>query len=127
MNRFDETAQAEQKEALRALMRMVGANIQSCRENCGYTQSELAERAEISITFLSNLERGKKLMSIPVLLKLASALGVSTDQLLYENDAPQKDPLCNIIALLRDKPDSFIAYAEKLLCLSAEEFSSRVK
>lgn len=105
------------------LMMLIGQNLYKCREAKGLTQDEIASSVGISIPFLSNLERGNKIMSLPVLLKLADALEVSTDQLLYGNQDEHKDRLCNIIALLRDKPDSFIEYTEKYLRLRIEELN----
>lgn len=52
------------------------------RTDRGLTQRQLAESAAISVTFLSELENGKRNVSADVLLRVAEALGASPDYLL---------------------------------------------
>ena len=101
------------------LMRIIALNLQRYRNDQNLTQEEVAEAAGISTAFLANMERGCKIMSVPVLRNLADALGVSTDALLYEESA---EKLSAINALLRDKPDTFIRTVEKLIRLAIDEF-----
>lgn len=82
------------------------------------TQEELAEKAGLSTPFLANLERGTKGMSIFSLRELSSALGISTDCLLFEDNA--NGHIKNIEMLLRDKPERIIVAAEKLVRLLVE-------
>lgn len=102
------------------LMQLIAQNLRKCRDERDLTQEEVAEKAGISIAFLANIERGCKIMSVPVLRNLADSLGVSTDYLLYEDS---DDKLNNIIALLRDQPESFIIQLERVIRLLIEEFS----
>ena len=102
------------------LMRIIALNLQKHRNDQNLTQEEVAEAAGISTAFLANMERGCKIMSVPVLRSLADALGVSTDDLLYESHS---DRLSSITALLRDKPDDFVHSVEKLVRLAIDEFS----
>lgn len=73
---------------------MIGKNIQEIRKKRGYTLSELAERAHISKSYLSNIERSlNQNPSIHVLEKVASVLGVDLktllkDDLNYEQSPP---------------------------------------
>jgi transcriptional regulator with XRE-family HTH domain len=46
-----------------------------------WTQEELAERAQISVSFLSMIERGERVAHVETLAALASALGVSLGEL----------------------------------------------
>lgn len=101
------------------LMQIIALNLQKHRNAQNLTQEEVAEAAGISTAFLANMERGCKIMSVPVLRSLADTLGVSTDALLYEEDA---EKLSAITALLRDKPDTFIHTVEKLIRLAIDEF-----
>ena len=68
-----------------ALQHIIGRNLQHFRNAQGLTREQLAEKVGISVTFYSNLESGNRMMSVPTLCKLAEALCVSTDALLYEN------------------------------------------
>lgn len=60
----------------------LGKRIAEFRDRVGMKQRELAERAELSTTFLSEIENGKRNVSSETLLRLANALGASLDYLL---------------------------------------------
>ena len=60
----------------------VGKRIAKARADREYSQATLAEKANISVSHLSNIERGRKSLSAEVLFKIAEALQVSTDSLL---------------------------------------------
>jgi transcriptional regulator with XRE-family HTH domain len=68
----------------------IGQRIRQRREALNLTQAELAERARIDPTYLSQLERGAKRMSLDVLDRLASLLKARPGALL-DGDAPAKD------------------------------------
>ena len=63
----------------------VGRRIAQARMEKGYSQAILAEKANISISHLSNIECGRKSLSAEVLLRIAEALQVSADGLLFTN------------------------------------------
>ena len=52
------------------------------------TQEHLSERAHISVSFLSMIERGERSPHLETLSKLASALEVSMAELFTLDDAP---------------------------------------
>ena len=62
----------------------VGAKIKEDREKAGWTQTELARRADITPSALSQIESGDRYPSTSVLSKLSRALSVSMDYLLGE-------------------------------------------
>lgn len=99
---------------------IIGKNLLKYRTENNYTQEELAEKVGISTSFYANLERGNKSMSLLVLRNLADALQVNTDALLYECN-----PQCHmqsIYTILRNKSNSFIIAAEKMIRLLSENF-----
>jgi transcriptional regulator with XRE-family HTH domain len=49
-----------------------------------WTQEDLAERAKISVSFLSMIERGERVAHVETLASLAEALGVSLAELFVE-------------------------------------------
>lgn len=51
------------------------------------TQAEVAEAADLTVNFVSYLERGVRLPSVPVLTQLARSLGVTVGILLDESTA----------------------------------------
>ena len=61
---------------------ILGANVKQFRERLDLSQAELAERAEISVPFLSDVERGKKWISLYTMLKLANIFQVEIYELL---------------------------------------------
>jgi transcriptional regulator with XRE-family HTH domain len=54
--------------------RIVGANVRRLRQSRGLTQEELAFEAEIDLTYLGGIERGKKNPSLLVMARIADAL-----------------------------------------------------
>lgn len=69
---------------------MVGKKIAEIRKDRGYSLSELAEKANISKSYLSNIERQlNHNPSIQVLIKIAQVLQVEIDELL-EGDIKQE-------------------------------------
>jgi transcriptional regulator with XRE-family HTH domain len=69
----------------------LGGNIKILRARRGLSQADLSEKADISINFLSNIERGIKFPQPDMLAKLANALGVEVYKLFLENSAPDDD------------------------------------
>jgi transcriptional regulator with XRE-family HTH domain len=59
----------------------LGQRISELRRALLYTQEELAERAGISVSFLSMIERAERLPHVKTLAALASVLGVTLSQL----------------------------------------------
>lgn len=99
----------------------IGKNIRDARKTCGYTKAVLAEKAEISVEHITQVERGDKMMSVPSLVRMAEALHVSVDALIYEhaaNDARQsiaqllvsvsEDDSRKLFALLQYVNDHFL-------------------
>ena len=58
-----------------------GRNVARIRDERGFSQDKLAEKADLDRTYLSGIERGVRNPGIKVVIKLARALGVSVDQL----------------------------------------------
>lgn len=74
--------------------RKLGSRVREMRKKRGYTQEQLAERANISFAFIGHIERGTRKLSVATLLSLARALNCPTDFLLDNLDAPSQDYLC---------------------------------
>ena len=63
---------------------ILARNIKSCREHRLWSQAELAEYSDISIPFLSEIERGNKWPFPDTLGKIAKALNVQIHELFWE-------------------------------------------
>ena len=62
-----------------------GKRLREYRNELGLTQSELAEKINVSQNFLGDLERGVKLPSLEKLILLANTLKVSLDYLFADS------------------------------------------
>ena len=60
----------------------IGQRIRKYRKALGLSQEQLAEKIDISVTHMSHIETGNTKLSLPVLVGMANALGVQTDDLL---------------------------------------------
>jgi transcriptional regulator with XRE-family HTH domain len=66
------------------LARRVGERLRARRSETGGTLAEVAGRAGISVSYLSSLENGHNLASLPILARVAAALGTSLNELLRD-------------------------------------------
>jgi transcriptional regulator with XRE-family HTH domain len=71
---------------------LFGKNVRSLRELANMSQEELAFRASMKRTYLSDLERGTRNPSLRALGRLADALGVSPDRLLNAEALRRREP-----------------------------------
>ena len=62
----------------------IGRRIREERLTAKISQAALAEKADVSPQYISLVENGKKQISLTVLVHIAAALSVSTDQLLFD-------------------------------------------
>lgn len=66
-------------------LKAIGKRITERRKMLNYTQEQIAEKMNVSIQMISNLERGNKAIKIENLLKISTILNVSTDYILTGN------------------------------------------
>jgi transcriptional regulator with XRE-family HTH domain len=60
----------------------VGRNVRVLRQARGLTQEQLAFEAQIDLTYLGGIERGRRNPSLLVMARLADSLGVKISALL---------------------------------------------
>ena len=73
---------------------MIGENIQRIRSRQGLTLSELAERADISKSYLSNIERNlNQNPSIQIIERIATVLAVDYQMLIGINSVDDDDQI----------------------------------
>lgn len=65
----------------RSLCTLLGKRVRALREEMGISQEELAFRAEIDRTYISQIERGIGNPSLLVLFKISGVLGVTVPDL----------------------------------------------
>ena len=66
---------------------LFGARLTELRKKRGMTIEELKEAAEMSFTFISDMERGVKVPSLTTLIRLAAALRCKVADLVRTIDA----------------------------------------
>ena len=78
------------------LLRTFGATIKQRREELGISQEELADRAGLHRTYVSDIERGARNVALANIVSLAAALDLKPSTLLKSLDSvsgvPEQDP-----------------------------------
>lgn len=67
----------------------LGKRVRNLRQNRGFSLQEISERASVSVSMLSAVERGQKVPSIQVLHQIAMALKVSVGRLIESEELPR--------------------------------------
>lgn len=63
---------------------LFGRRLREIRKERGLTQEALAESADLSGNYISDLELGRKVPSLTILVRLSQALEVATTDLLVD-------------------------------------------
>lgn len=86
----------------------LGKRIRESRIKKGYTQQDLADLAKIGVVYISEIERGVKMPSLNIFIKIIDALDVSADYVLRDELPSGKEYIC-------------IEITEKLLTLTPSQ------
>lgn len=62
----------------------LGKKLRDARKQKGYTQQDLAELAQIGNVYLGEIERGVKMPSLNIFIRLVEALDISADSILRD-------------------------------------------
>lgn len=71
----------------------LGKKIRSLRQARGWTQEQLAEYAELHVSYIVLLEKGANRATIETLEKLSKAFGISISDLVQSLDGARDDPI----------------------------------
>ena len=95
--------------------------IRKAREDMGYTREIFAEKLDVSVSYLAELERGRTGISVKMLVKVCNVLGLSADYVLFGSERTEDEMRLDAIHRINEKYlpllDNMI---EQLLSLSAE-------
>ena len=94
---------------------MIGSRIRSIRESMPMTREQFAELINVSVSFLSQIERGNKLMSIEKLMEISSKTGFSTDYVLF-GDKAKSNYVNRISRMLQDCSNDVAEIAYEVIC-----------
>lgn len=91
---------------------IIADNIKLYRKKENLTQTELAERAELSLESIKRVERGIRTMSLENFLRIADALHVPLPYLLYESEEsiPEMEQLNCILQRRNDKQRRYLLH-----------------
>ena len=64
-----------------------GQNVRKFRDAKGFSQEQLAEKADLDRTYISDIERGARNPGVKNLVKLAKGLGITSAKLMEGVDA----------------------------------------
>jgi transcriptional regulator with XRE-family HTH domain len=64
------------------IIQIVARNVRGARKAAGLSQEELAHQADVDRTYISQVERQQRNLTISVLSRIARALGTTPDRLL---------------------------------------------
>lgn len=71
------------------ILKEMGARINARRRELKMTQEILAEKMDVSVQMISNLELGKKAIRPENIIKLCEAMSVSSDYILMGKHSPE--------------------------------------
>lgn len=100
----------------------IGQRIRDLREYQHYTREKLAEYADTSVQFIADIECGRKGMTTYTLHKLANALHVSTDYIIYGTQ--NTSDTFQIDSLLKTMDSKHREIAEQILQLYIQAISN---
>ena len=67
---------------------LLGQRIREQRRKKGWTMDKLAEKADLSVNYVGDLERGVKTPSLDTFIRIVEALDVPADVLIRDSAAP---------------------------------------
>ncbi len=99
----------------------LGQQIRKQRKAKKYTLEHLAELLGVSTTFIGQIERAKGVPSLETLVKIANALEISTDSLLFD-DLNAKAGDSYFINRISELTENLSPKGKELLLKSIENF-----
>ena len=94
----------------------LGRNIKLIRANMRFSQALLAEKADISVAYLSKIERGIKFPKPDILSQIAEGLGVEVYVLFKTDFEPKPAP-----ALVRDDKEKMLNRLSKIMTVKVNK------
>ena len=77
--------------------------IRKAREDMGYTREKFAEKLDVSVSYLAELERGRTGISVKMLIKVCNVLGLSSDYVLFGNERTEDELRLDAIRRIDEK------------------------
>ena len=77
--------------------------IRKAREDMGYTIEKFAEKLDVSVSYLAELERGRTGISVKMLIKVCNVLGLSADYVLFGKERTEDELRLDAIRRIDEK------------------------
>ena len=87
-------------------MNHLGNNLRLFRMRRGLSQAEVAEQIPVTVTYYSDIERGRKQPALNILLAIAKVLDVSLDELFIEDLPMDTNRYAHMIGTLLPQCDT---------------------
>lgn len=94
---------------------MIGKRIAFYRKKNYVTQERLAEHLDVSVTYISKIERGKTQLSLERLVQICQYLNISPTELLYGNSLDASQAVSELSSLLKQCPEEALALIKSLI------------
>lgn len=95
--------------------------IRKAREDRGYTREQFAEKLDVSVSYLAELERGRTGISVKMLIKVCNVLGLSADYVLFGTERNEDSMRLDAIRRIDDKYLPLLdKVMEELLALNSD-------
>ena len=101
--------------------KLLGEQIRKQRKNKKYTLEQLAEKLDVSTTFIGQIERAKGVPSLETFVKIANVLEISTDRLLF-GDLSNTSGKTYFLTKISDLTDQLTPKEKDLLLKNIEIF-----
>ena len=96
--------------------------IRKAREDQGYTREKFAEKLDVSVSYMAELERGRTGISVKMLIKVCNLLGLSADYVLFGEERAEDSKRLDAIHRIDSKYLPLLdAVTAELLELSQKE------
>lgn len=77
--------------------------IRKAREDMGYTREQFAEKLDVSVSYMAELERGRTGISVKMLVKVCNVLGLSADYVLFGKERTEDELRLDAIRRIDEK------------------------
>lgn len=95
---------------------LIGDKIREARKRAGLTQIQLANMIFVSESYIALIEKNKRNPSTIVLSKIAEALNITTDHILFETETRKDESfILEIKSIIEGRSNEQIETAIKLL------------
>ena len=94
---------------------LIGKRIKRRRKELGLTQARVEEKADLSLKYMSNIERGVSIPSTEVIMRIALALDTTPDEFLVGTAKYRDEEWKSVAELLKGMNEKQLVLAKSLL------------